>query len=552
MSPHRRTGGQHVVDALLQHGIDHVFAVPGESFLPILDALHDVSSSIRLVICRHEAGAAAMAEAYGKLTGRPGVCLATRGPGACHASVGVHTARQDSTPMLLLVGQVSRTTRDREAFQEIDLKAMFTPVAKLALQVDLPERLPEYMARACHAAVAGRAGPVVLALPEDVLAAAAEAPPVSARGPAPRPFPGAGDLQVLADHLTGAERPLLLVGGGGWTAEAVADITACAERQALPVAASFRAQDRFDNRHAHYVGHVGLAVDPGLADAVRASDLLLAVGPRLGDATTGGYSVVKAPRPDQRLVHVLPEAEELGRVYQPDLSICAAAGTFAAAFRRMAPSGTERRAGWLAGLRAGYERFRAPPSSAASIDLGHIIAHLDAVLPEDAIVANGAGNFSIWVHRFFRYRHFPSQLAPTGGAMGYGVPAAIAAKLLHPERTVIVFAGDGDFLMCGQELATACQYRANIVIIVVNNGQYGTIRAHQARCYPGRPIGTSLLNPDFAAYAAAFGAYGEVVDRTIDFTAAFARACQAGTPALLEVKLEPSLLTPDRRLNEDE
>ena len=542
-----RTGGQILVDQLRVHGVDTAFCVPGESYLAVLDALHD--SEIRLIVCRHEAGAANMAEAYGKLTGRPGICLVTRGPGATHASVGVHTAFQDSTPLLLLVGQVARGMLGREAFQEIDFRAMFAPVAKWADQVESADRVPELVGRAFATATAGRPGPVVLALPEDMLSeetdAADAAPSVAVRA-----HPGADDLERLRDLLAGAERPLVLVGGGGWSAGAAEDMLAFCEGSELPVGTSFRCQDYVDNHSRVYVGHVGIGPDPKLAARVREADVLLVVGARLGEATTGGYTLVEPPRPRQTLVHVHADPEELGRVYGPALAINAGSPQFAAAARALEPLDpaawrveTQRaRADYRANLRHG--------SLPGELDLGEVLAHLRDRLPEDAILTNGAGNFSIWPHRFYEYRHYRTQLAPTSGAMGYGVPAAVAAKLVHPERTVVCFAGDGDFLMTGQELATAVQYALPFVVLLVNNGMYGTIRMHQERQYPGRVVGTELVNPDFAAYAEAFGAHGEMVERTDDFAPAFERALEARRPALLELRVDPEAITPRQTLTE--
>jgi acetolactate synthase-1/2/3 large subunit len=543
-----RTGGQILVDQLRVHGVEIVFCVPGESFLAALDAFRD--SGIPLVVCRQEGGAATMAEAYGKLTGRPGVVFVTRGPGATNASIGVHTGFQDSTPMVVLIGQVARGHLEREAFQEIDYRRFYSEITKWAAQVDQASRIPELVARAFTTACAGRPGPVALAFPEDVLADeetdAADAAPFGVV----RPSPGAADLARLRELLAGAERPFVIVGGGGWSAEAARDVQAFAEANRLPVGASFRCQDYVDNRSPSYAGDVGLGVNPKLAQRIRESDLLLVIGARLGEATSQGYTLVDVPRPRQTFVHVHAGVEELGRVYQPDLAIASGYAQFAAAAAALEPVDSSGRAEWAAGARADYEEnLRSRPMPGA-LDLGEVMAVLRERLPGDAILTNGAGNFSVWAHRFYRFTEFRTQLGPTSGAMGYGVPAAVAAKLVHPERIVVCFSGDGDFLMNGQELATAVQYRAAIVVLVVDNGMFGTIRMHQERHYPGRVSGTDLVNPDFAALAEAYGAQGETVERTGDFAPAFERALAAGRPALLHLRVDPEALTPRATLAE--
>jgi acetolactate synthase-1/2/3 large subunit len=542
-----RTGGQILADQLRIHGADTAFGVPGESYLALLDALHE--APIRLVTCRMEAGAANMAEAYGKLTGRPGICLATRGPGATHASVGVHTARQDSTPMLLIVGQVARAHRGREAFQEVDFEAMFAPLAKWACEVTDGARIPELVSRAFHVACSGRPGPVVLAFPEDVLAEPA-AVPDAAPYSIVQAHPGDTDMERLRELLAATERPLVLVGGGGWTEEAARDILAFVEANGLPTVASFRCQSYVDNRSPMYCGWAGVGIDPALAGRIREADLLLVVGARLGEATTAGYTLVEPPRPRQRLVHVHADPDELGSVYQGDLLVNAGPAQFAAAARALEHVDAARWEGWRETLRAEYVGTLEPRPAPGELDLGRVVVHLRERLPADAILANGAGNFTVWLQRFYRFRGFRTQLAPTSGAMGYGVPAAVAAKILHPERTVVCLAGDGDFLMTGQELATAVQEEAAVVVLVVNNGMYGTIRMHQEREYPGRETGTRLVNPDFAAYARSFGAHGEVVERTEDFAEAFERALAAGGPAVLELRVDPEAITPRATLSE--
>jgi acetolactate synthase I/II/III large subunit len=538
-----RHGGKILVDQLAVHGAGLAFCVPGESFLAVLDGLYE--SPVRLIVCRHESGAANMADAYGKLTGRPGICIVTRGPGATHASVGVHTAFQDSTPLILLVGQVASNQEEREAFQEVDYRRMFGPLAKWVAQIDRTDRIPELMARAFATATSGRPGPVVLALPEDMLSAEADVPDARPYRPV-QPHPG--DLSALRDLLAGAERPLALLGGAGWTPQASADLRGFLEANDLAAGAAFRRQDSLDNDSPSYVGDVGIAVNPKLAARVREADVLLVVGPRLGEITTSGYSLLEPPTPRQALVHVHPGAEELSRVYQPTLPILSGMEQFAAAVRglRVEPRWRE----WRAAARADYEEWQRHGAMPGDVDLGEVVAHLRARLPADTIVCNGAGNFSVWVHRFWRYHVFPSQLAPTSGAMGYGVPAAVAAKAVAPERTVLCFAGDGDFLMTGQELATAVQYDLPVLFVVVNNGMYGTIRMHQERHYPGRVVGTELRNPNFAAYAAAFGAHGETVERTEDFADALERALASGRPALLELRVDPEAITPRATLSE--
>jgi acetolactate synthase I/II/III large subunit len=542
-----RRGGKLLVDQLAVHGVDTVFCVPGESFLEVLDALYQ--APLRLITCRHEAGAANMAEAYGKLTGRPGVCIVTRGPGATHVSVGVHTALQDSTPLILLVGQVGRDMLDREAFQEVEYRAMFGGLAKWVAQIDRAERVPEYVHRAFTTATSGRPGPVVLALPEDMQTDAVEAedaqPYVT-----PSAHPGADDLTRLRTLLTGAKRPFAIVGGGGWTAQAAKDFRTFAEASDLPVGASFRRQDYIDNASRVYAGHVGIAPDPKLAARVRDADVLLVVGARLGDATTGGYTLVEPARQRQTLVHVHAAAEELGRVYQPALAIVSGSPEFAAAARALEPVDSSA---WRAATEQAHTDQLASLQHSAgpgNLQMGEVMAWLRERLPDDAILTNGAGNFSVWAHRFYEFRRFGTQLAPTSGAMGYGLPAAVTAKLLHPERIVVCFAGDGDFLMSGQELATAIQYELPIIVLVVNNGMYGTIRMHQERHHPGRVSGTDLVNPDFARYADAFGGHGEVVERTEEFAPAFERAVESGRPSVLELRVDPEAITPRQTLSE--
>jgi acetolactate synthase-1/2/3 large subunit len=539
-----------LVDQLLIQNVDTLLCVPGESYIAVLDAVyeHDREQRLQLISCRQEGGAAFMAEAYGKLTGRPGVCFVTRGPGASNASIGVHTAYHDSTPMVLFIGQVARGFSEREAFQEIDYRQMFGPIAKWVTRIDDPTRIPELVARAFQLAVSGRPGPVVIALPEDMLdvdVAVADAV-LSQRVQA---HPGAAQLATMQRLLAGAERPLLLVGGGDWSAGASEDIRAFAHANGLPAVASFRAQDILDNYASVYVGALGVGANPALQQRIADTDLLLVVGDRLSEMVTDDYQLLSVPRPRQTLIHVYPEPGELGRVYQPELPILAGMAEFAAAARALSPVDGSRWAEWAAAARSDYERFLRHDPMAGLLDLGDVFAYLRKQLPVDAIITNGAGNYTAWCHRFLQFSTYRTQVAPVNGTMGYGVPAAIAAKIVHPERMVIAFAGDGCFLMNGQELATAVHYDAKIVIIVINNGMYGTIRMHQEQRYPGRAIGTGLSNPDFAQYARAFGAYGEVVTTTEGFAPAFERALEAGRPALLELRIDPDAISPRTTLS---
>ena len=546
-SPLARTGAQLLIDALKIHGVDMVFGVPGESYLDALDAFYDVQDQIKFVICRQEGGVANMAEAYGKLTGRPGIAFVTRGPGATNASIGIHTAFQDSTPLILFIGQVSSEVTEREAFQEIDYRRMYGQMAKWVAQIDRPERVPEMVSHAFHLAVSGRPGPVVLALPEDMQSAIATVPD-TARYQRVAANPGAADMNKLRAMLAQAERPFVMLGGGGWNREACADFQAFAEANALPVGCTYRCQDLFDNRHPNYVGDIAVGLNPALERRIREADLLLAVGPRLGEWTTVNYTLIDIPRPKQKFIHVHTGAEELGRVYQADLLINSGMPEFAAAARALAPV----RAPWAEATlaaRADYETWQKPVATPGALNMSEVIAFLRERLPPDTIVTNGAGNFSLWVHRFYQYTGFRTQLGPTSGAMGYGVPSGVAAKLVHPERPVISFAGDGDFQMSGQELATAMQYDAKVIFVVVNNGIYGTIRMHQERHFPGRVSGTSIRNPDFAALARAYGLYGETVEKTADFGPAFERAWNAPTASLLELRIDPDSISPRTTLS---
>jgi acetolactate synthase-1/2/3 large subunit len=547
-----RIGGHILVDALLANAVDTVYCVPGESYLPVLDALHDAGAAgtVRTIVTRHEGAASNMAEAHGKLTGRPGICFVTRGPGATHAANGVHTAMQDSTPMILFVGQIEGKFKGREAFQEVDYRRMFGGLAKWATEIDSLERIPEIVARAFSVAMSGRPGPVVVGLPEEVLFSTGTAP----AAPRVRIAHAAADPAALAELrtlLATASKPLVVLGGTGWTDDGLAALKRFVVANDLPVATSFRRQDLFDNQDPHYVGMLGLGVSPKLADRVRDTDLLMVIGSRLSETVSNGYTLVESPVPKQTMVHVHPDPQELGRVYHARLPIVASLSRFALALDDLAPVAEPEWAAWTAAARADYVAHSTPPQPHAEldgVDLAQVVAHLSDTLPDDAIITNGAGNYTVWVHRFYRYRRRATELAPTNGAMGYGFPAAIAAKLHDPGRTVVCFAGDGCFMMYPQELMTAMQYGAPLVVIVVNNGMLGTIRMHQEREYPHRVSATDLANPDFVAFAQSFGAHAERVERTEDFPAAFARAQTAGRAALIELRTDPRQITPAARL----
>ncbi len=549
-----RVAGHVLVEALVAQGIDTCFGVPGESFLAVLDGFHEHRDRIRFIACRQEGGAAFMADAQGKLSGRPGICFVTRGPGASNAAVGLHTALQDSTPMVLFVGQVASDQRDREAFQEVDYRQMFGPgtlgMAKWAAQIDSADRVPEYVARAFHTALQGRPGPVVLALPEDMLVTPTSAS-VLPRSVTAAAWPAPGPLRDLRPLLLAAKRPLVIAGGSGWDAEACAALQRFAENWQLPVACGFRFQDTFDNNHPLYAGDVGIGINPRLAARVREADLIVALGVRLGEMTTGGYTLLSVPRPAQKLVHVHAGPEELGRVYDADLLLQASMSLAAKALETLsAPNELPWRA-WAEAAQADY-RANLEPTPMSPLDLAQVMKTVQRLAPADTVYTNGAGNFSGWLHRYVQYaglqQHGRTQLAPTSGAMGYGLPAAVAASLLHPDRTAVNVAGDGDFLMTGQELATATAYGAGrgtgkLVSIVVDNGSYGTIRMHQEREYPGRVSGTDLFNPDFVQFAQAFGWRGARVERTDQFEPAFAEAMAADRPTLLHLLLDADVIT---------
>jgi acetolactate synthase-1/2/3 large subunit len=545
--PLTRSGGQLLVDALKVHGVDMAFGVPGESYLSVLDAFYESRDDIKFVICRQEGGAANMADAYGKLTGRPGICFVTRGPGATNASIGIHTAFQDSTPLILFIGQVDNEVAEREAFQEIDYRRMYGQMAKWVAQIDRPERVPEMISHAFHLAVSGRPGPVVLALPEDMQVATATVPD-TARYQRVAAHPGAADMNKLREMLAAAKRPFVMLGGGGWNAKACEDIRAFIETNNLPTACAYRCQDLLDNRSPNYLGDIAVGMNPAIEKRIRDCDLLLAIGLRLGEWTTINYTLIDIPRPKMKFVHVHAGAEELGRVYQADILINSGMPEFAAAARALTPVNPVW-ADQTKAARAEFDAWQVPVKTPGTLNMSEVIAFLKKRLPDGSILTNGAGNFTLWAHRFYQYTGFRTQLGPTSGAMGYGVPAGVAAKLVHPDRPVIAFAGDGDFMMNGQELATAMQYGAKTIFIVINNGMFGTIRMHQERHYPGRISGTELHNPDFAALARAYGAHGEVVTKTEDFEAAFERAWNAGTAALLELRIDPDSVSPRATLS---
>ncbi|HHX89229.1 MAG TPA: thiamine pyrophosphate-binding protein [Paracoccus sp.] len=541
-----RHGGRILVDQLKLQGVRRVFSVPGESFLAALDGLHE--SGIENIVCRHEGGACMMAEAHAKLTGQPGIVFVTRGPGATNASAGIHVARQDSTPLIMFVGQIDNNHRDREAFQEVDYRAFFTPLAKWAAEIDQTDRIPEYISRAFHTARAGRPGPVVLALPENMLSAEADVPDIPAVAPTP-PAVCAEQIDAVLEMLCKARAPLVVAGGSVWSTETAQGLARFAAAFDLPVAATFRRMDRMDNRHTHYVGDLGVGMNPALARRLQEADCLLILGARFGDIASGGYELVKPGAPGKVLIHVHPDPDELGRVFRPDLALAASAIDVIARLSQRAAPAHPNWADWTSGARTDYESWVTPRETPGAVKLELVMRHLSDVLPDDAIITNGAGNFAAWLHRYFRARAFPGHLAPTSGSMGYGFPAAVAAKLEHPERAVICVAGDGDFQMTLNEMSTARQYGAAVVTLVCNNGRYGTIRMHQERHYPGRVSGTELFNPDYAALAQAYGGYGELVERTEDFPAAFARAQASGLPAVIELRLDPEALAPGQELS---
>ncbi|MBD3679948.1 MAG: thiamine pyrophosphate-binding protein [Rhodobacteraceae bacterium] len=541
-----RHGGKILVDHLIAHGVRRVYSVPGESFLAVLDGLHE--SGVENIVCRQEGGAAMMAEAHGKLTGAPGVLFVTRGPGVTNASAGIHVARQDSTPLVVFVGQIARNHRDREAFQEVNYRAMFGTVAKWVAEVDQTERLPEYIMRAFHVAQSGRPGPVVLALPEDMLAAEVDVPDLAPTAPA-RPAVGEAQVQALLELQGKALRPLFVLGGSGWSEEAARDMQRFAEARGVPVAVDFRRQDYFDNRSPVFAGDLGVGMNPKLGQRLREADCLVVLGARIGDIMTGGYELLDPAAPGKTIIHVHPDADEIGAVYRADLAIPARAADMAAALAgHNGPAGPW--ADWTGAAQADYEAWQSPKESPGAVKMEAVVGWLSEQLPEDAILTNGAGNYAAWLHRYFRFKRFGTQLAPTSGSMGYGFPASIAASLEHPDRRVVCLAGDGCFQMTVNEFSTAMQHGAKPIVIVANNGRYGTIRMHQEKTYPGRVSGTDLANPDFAALARAYGGHGEVVEDQAQFAEAFARAEASGKAAVIELRMDPEALATGFTLSE--
>ena len=538
-----RTGGQILVAQLVAHGTKHVFCVPGESFLAVLDALVDVN--IEVTVCRQEGGAAMMADANGKLTGEPGICMVTRGPGASNALAGIHIAKQDSTPMIVFVGQIERGMREREAFQEMDYRAIFGQAAKWATEIDDPARIPEIVSRAFHVATSGRPGPVVIALPEDMLVETAEVADAPRYAPIDS-APAVGQMSDLARRLANAKNPVAILGGTRWSAEAVRQFADFAERFKLPVAVSFRRQMLFPASHPCFIGDVGLGINPALLKRVADADLVLLVGGRMSEIPSQSYTLFDIPVPKQQLVHVHPDSGELGRVYRASLAINASPVAFAAELSALpAPAHVP----WAASteeMRRSYLTWSDPNpvKTPGALQMGGVMAYLETHLPADAIMTNGAGNFATWLHRFHRFTRYGTQLAPTSGSMGYGLPAAVGSKRLYPDRMVVCFAGDGCFMMHGQEFATAVQYNLPIVVLIIDNGMYGTIRMHQEKHYPGRVSATQLRNPDFAQYAVAFGGHGERVETTEQFGPAFERAVASGKPAILHLLIDPEAITP--------
>ena len=542
-----RTGGQILVDTLLLHGVDTVFCVPGESYLATLDAFHDVQDRVNLVVCRQEGGVTNMADAWGKMTGNPGIAFVTRGPGATNASVGIHTAHQDSTPLILFVGQVGRDMAEREAFQEVDYRRMFGEMTKWVAQIDNPARIPEMVSRAFHVSTSGRPGPVVLALPEDMQTERADAEDGQPYHTA-QANPGAADMDRFREMLSAAKKPLVLAGGGGWTQAACDDLATFAERNDLPVSVAFRRQDLMNNLHPNYAGVIGLGLNPTLKQRLDESDLLIVVGPQLGEIVTGGYTYFSFPKPRQTMIHISAGVDEIGKVYQADLGINSGMAEFCAAASAMDPVDAPWK-GEAEAAHADYMAFSTPPEMPGNVNYSEIVGWLSDNLPEDAIITNGAGNYTVWVHRFFRYKQYGTQLAPQSGSMGYGVPSGVSAAVCHPGRVVVSFSGDGCFQMNGQEIGTAVQHGAKTIFLVVNNGMYGTIRMHQETHYPKRKSGTDLVNPDFAALARAYGAHGETVATTEDFEAAFQRCRAVDGPSLIELLIEPDAVLPTNTLS---
>lgn len=547
-APLKRTGGQILVDQLRIHGVGQIFCVPGESYLAVLDALHD--ADLNVTVCRQEGGAAMMAEAYGKLTGRPAACFVTRAPGATNASPGIYIAHHDATPMLVFVGQIGRGVRDRGALQELDYRAAFAPLAKWATEIDDVARIPEVISHAVHLAMSGRPGPVVISLPEDMLC---ETALVDDGAPAlvVDAYPSARQIEELRSLLAQAERPMVILGGSRWTERAVAQFSDLAAQWEIPVTVSLRRQMLFPVDHPGFVGDLGFGPDKNLVEQVKRADLLLLIGSRLSEVPSQGYTLVDIPVPSQTLVHVYPDAGELGRVYRPTLAINASPSAFVDALREVALPGSASRRAYRDDARQAYLAWTdlSAIKSPGKLQMAEVMRFLGDRLPADAIVCNGAGNYATWVHRYYRFRAFGTQLAPTSGSMGYGVPAAVGAKRAFPDRMVVAFAGDGCFLMNGQEFATAVQYKLPIIVVVIDNGMFGTIRMHQEREYPGRISATQLNNPDFAAYARAFGGHGEQVETADEFVAAFERACASGKPSIIHCLIDPEAINPSYTLS---
>ncbi len=541
-----RHGGRILVESLAALGARKCFGVPGESFLAALDAMHDTVGRFDFVLCRNEGGAGFMAAAWGKLTGSPGICFVTRGPGASNAMIGVHTAMQDSVPMILFVGQVGTDLKGREAFQEVDYRAAFGAVAKWAVEIDRIDRLPEIVARAWTTALGGRPGPVVVALPEDMLSSRSDTPALAGPIRVPEPAPDPAALETALELLGRSERPLILIGGANWTSAGRADLRRFAEESDIPVVAAFRFQDQFDNHSPCYAGEAGVGMPPAVAELIAGADAILAVNTRFGEMTTDAYTLLDVPYPRQRLIHVHPSDREIGKIYQPEIAIHAGPNATAAALSPVSGGWAE----WRRAAREAWEAGFDAPAQPGGVDMAAVTAHLRDILPDDAVLTNGAGNFTVWPNKFWKYGGQARLLAPQSGAMGYGLPAAIAAKIAHPERVVVCFAGDGDFQMNCQELATAAQHGAQPVVLIVNNGVYGTIRAHQERNYPGRVSGTTMLNPDFAALARAHGFHGARVERTEEFPDAMARALASPTGAVLDLNVSAEALTPRMTLSQ--
>ena len=537
-----RTGGQLIVDALHAQGAEHVFCVPGESYLAVLDALHD--AKIQVTVCRQEGGAVMMADATARLTGRPGIAMVTRGPGATNASPGIHIAEHDSVPLILFVGQIERGMRERGAFQEMNYKAFFGSTAKWVVEIDDAARIPETISRAYHIAMQGRPGPVVISLPEDMLLDVSHAA-IPQRIEPVETWPGQTQMAELQKMLWAAKKPIAILGGGGWSEKAVASLVRFSERFHLPIATSFRRAGLFPADHPHYAGEIGIGPNPKLKERIATSDLVLLIGGRMAEMPSQSYTLFDIPKPQMAFVHVHANAEELGRVYHPTLGINATPRAFAASLESLQPPQEIVWADTAQAAHADFEGWTSKPlAHANALDMADVMLWLRNRLPHDAIVTNGAGNYAIWVGRFLRYRHFGAQLAPTSGSMGYGVPAAVGAKRMLPERMVIAFAGDGCFMMNGQEFATAVQYHLPVIVVVVDNGMYGTIRMHQEREYPARVSASTLKNPDFAAYARAFGGHGERVENTDEFAPAFERCVASGKPSIIHCLTNPELLTP--------